>query len=58
MADRSLDPGVCGRQLNAAERFAAWLLTGPIGRVVAFFGDLGAALGGWALRRLGLGRAD
>lgn len=34
----------------------AWLVTGPLGRVVAFFGDLGAALGGWALRRVGLKR--
>jgi hypothetical protein len=34
----------------------AWLLTGPIGRVVAFFGDLGAAVAGWALRRVGLKR--
>ena len=38
------------------ERLEAWLLTGPVGRVVAFFGDLGAALGGWALRRLGIRR--
>jgi hypothetical protein len=38
------------------DRPLAWLLTGPIGRVVAFFGDLGAALGGWALRRAGLRR--
>jgi hypothetical protein len=38
------------------ERSLAWFLTGPIGRVVAFFGDLGAALGGWALKRLGLKR--
>ena len=42
--------------MNPRDRFAAWLLTGPIGRVVAFFGDLGAALGGWALRRVGLRR--
>lgn len=34
-------------------RLLAWLLTGPIGRVIAFVGDLGAALGGWALRRVG-----
>jgi hypothetical protein len=40
--------------LSSPERFAAWLLTGPVGRVAAFFGDLGAALGSWALRRLGL----
>ena len=37
-------------------RALAWLLTGPIGRVVAFLGDLAAALGGWALRRIGLMR--
>jgi hypothetical protein len=42
--------------LSAPDRFLAWLVTGPIGRVVAFFGDLGAALGGWALRRAGLRR--
>ena len=27
--------------MSAAERFAAWILTGPVGRVVAFFADLG-----------------
>ena len=37
-------------------RLLAWLFTGPIGRVVAFFGDLGAALGRWALTRAGLKR--
>jgi hypothetical protein len=42
--------------LSALDRFLAWFFTGPVGRVVAFFGDLGAALGGWALRRLGLRR--
>jgi hypothetical protein len=36
-----------------ADRLLAWLVTGPIGRVAAFFADLGAALGGWALRRIG-----
>lgn len=35
-------------------RFEAWILTGPIGRVAAFAGDLGAALGKWALRRSGV----
>ncbi len=35
-------------------RLEAWLWTGPIGRVAAFGGDLGAALGDYALRRLGL----
>jgi len=42
--------------MTAADRVLAWFFTGPIGRVVAFFGDLGAALGGWALRRAGLKR--
>lgn len=26
--------------MSAPERFAAWLLTGPVGRFVAFFADL------------------
>jgi hypothetical protein len=26
--------------VNPAERFAAWVLTGPVGRVIAFFADL------------------
>jgi hypothetical protein len=42
--------------MTALERLLAWFFTGPIGRVVAFFGDLGAALADWALRRLGLRR--
>jgi hypothetical protein len=42
--------------MSPADRVAAWILTGPVGRVVAFAGDLGAALGGWALRRAGLRR--
>ena len=33
-------------------RFAAWLLTGPVGRFAAFVGDLGAAWGRWVLRRM------
>ena len=40
------------------DRLAAWLATGPVGRVVAFAGDLGAALGAWASRRAGLRRGD
>lgn len=39
-------------------RVLAWLYTGPVGRVVAFFGDLGAAAGGAALRRAGLRDRD
>jgi hypothetical protein len=27
--------------LSPAERFAAWILTGPVGRGAAFFADLG-----------------
>lgn len=46
-----------GRHLGSGDRVAAWLLTGPVGRVVAFCGDVGAALGGWALGRLGLRRS-
>jgi hypothetical protein len=42
--------------LSVLDRVLAWFFTGPAGRVVAFFGDLGAALGGWALRRMGLRR--
>ena len=35
------------------ERFLAWLLTGPVGRFVAFFADLGAYWWGWARGKLG-----
>jgi len=35
-------------------RIEAWILTGPVGRVAAFAGDLGAALGGWALEKVGI----
>jgi hypothetical protein len=28
--------------LSPTDRFLAWLVTGPVGRVVAFFADLGA----------------
>jgi hypothetical protein len=38
------------------DRLLAWLVTGPIGRVVAFVVDLGAALMSGAARRLGLRR--
>ena len=41
-------------QRRLSHRAEAWLYTGPVGRVVAFFGDLGAGIGGWALRRAGL----
>lgn len=42
--------------MTLLDRLAAWIVTGPVGRVVAFAGDLGAALGRWALRRAGLRR--
>lgn len=42
--------------MRPPDRLTAWILTGPVGRVAAFCGDLGAALGGWALRRAGLRR--
>jgi hypothetical protein len=37
---------------RATDRAGAWLLTGPLGRLAAFFGDLGAALLGWAATKL------
>jgi hypothetical protein len=39
-------------QVAAADRVAAWVVTGPVGRVVAFAGDLVAALGSGALNKL------
>jgi hypothetical protein len=38
--------------VSPTDRFAAWVLTGPVGRVAAFVGDLGAAAGSWALNKL------
>jgi hypothetical protein len=37
---------------SARDRAAAWFLTGPLGRVVAFVGDLGAAWLRWAASKL------
>jgi hypothetical protein len=37
-------------RLSARDRFLAWIVTGPVGRFVAFFWDLGAALIGGATR--------
>jgi hypothetical protein len=39
--------------LSLRDRFAAWLVTGPVGRVVAFVLDLGAAWLNWAINKLG-----
>ena len=33
--------------MTAPERFAAWVLTGPVGRAVAFFADLGVYWWRW-----------
>ena len=38
--------------LSAPERFAAWILTGPVGRVAAFFADLGVYWWRWATGRV------
>ena len=38
--------------MSPADRLAAWVVTGPLGRVAAFVGDLGAAVGSWALNKL------
>ena len=37
---------------GAVNRVFVWVLTGPLGRLAAFVGDLGAAWGQWAARRL------
>jgi hypothetical protein len=38
--------------VSLPDRLLAWLVTGPVGRFVAFFLDLGAALIGAARRRI------
>jgi hypothetical protein len=38
--------------MSAGERFLAWLVTGPVGRVVAFIADLAAFWWRWARGRL------
>ena len=38
-------------QLTPTDRFAAWLVTGPVGRLVAFVLDLGAVLARAAIAR-------
>jgi len=39
--------------LRTSDRFLAWLVTGPVGRLVAFVLDLGALAWHSARRRLG-----
>lgn len=41
-----------------SDRAAAWVITGPVGRLAAFAGDLAAALWASALRRAGLREGD
>jgi hypothetical protein len=37
--------------VKPADRARAWLVTGPIGRVVGFLWELGIAVGRWATGR-------
>jgi hypothetical protein len=37
--------------VSAPERLGAWILTGPVGRVIAFFGDLAVYWWRWARGR-------
>ena len=39
-------------RIGPRDRLLAWLVTGPIGRLVAFLGDLAALWWDWARRRL------
>jgi hypothetical protein len=41
------------RRIGAGDRLAAWIVTGPVGRVVAFFGDLAAAVARGAITKVG-----
>ena len=38
--------------MNPLERFAAWILTGPVGRFVAFFTDLAVHWWRWVRGRV------
>jgi hypothetical protein len=38
--------------VSALERLGAWVVTGPLGRLVAFLWDLTAAWGKWAITKL------
>ena len=44
------EPSPFGR-ISALERFLAWILTGPVGRFVAFFADLAVYWWRWARGR-------
>jgi hypothetical protein len=39
-------------RLTLRDRLGAWLVTGPVGRLVAFIADLAAYWLRWALRRV------
>jgi hypothetical protein len=39
-------------RLSASDRLGAWLVTGPVGRLVAFCWDLSAAWWRWAVTKL------
>jgi len=41
-----------GAIARGRDRALAWILTGPLGRLAAFFVDLGAAWWRWATARL------
>jgi hypothetical protein len=53
MNERRAGPGAWG----AVDRALAWLVTGPLGRGVAFAIDFGAALRTMLAQRRGRGRA-
>ncbi|MEK6278157.1 MAG: hypothetical protein AABM29_09115 [Actinomycetota bacterium] len=46
MTDRPVRPSI-----SAGDHFRAWLVTGPLGRLVSFCVELAAALGRAVLRR-------
>jgi hypothetical protein len=39
-------------RLSLRDRFFAWLVTGPVGRVVAFFADLAVYWWKWAMSKV------
>jgi hypothetical protein len=41
------------RRIGAGDRFAAWIVTGPVGRAVAFFADLAAAAARGVITKVG-----
>jgi hypothetical protein len=41
------------RRIGAGDRVAAWIVTGPVGRVVAFFADLAVVAARGAITKVG-----